>query len=122
MAKGDCKRRTVRFAKRGAKYLGAVLGPLIPQAVAGIETLLPLLPDAFDGHEKRRMVFRAVAAKAKEIGHEAYDTAKETLTSQAEAYVRAALESALENLRLGQPLSKLETWASDPDLLEAETD
>lgn len=123
MAKGDCKRRTIRFAKRGAKFLGAALGPVIPQVVSAIEDLLPMLGiGALSGHTKRRMVFDAVAQKAKEIGHDAFDVVTNGLTSRAEGYVRAALESALENLRLGQPLAKLEAWASDPDLIENDAD
>ena len=47
MAKGDCKRRTVRFAKRGAKFLGPILGALVPQAVSFLEVAADLLPQAF---------------------------------------------------------------------------
>ncbi len=122
MAKGDCKRRVVRFAKRGAAFLGPVLGALIPQLVSSVELLQGILPGAFGGHEKRQIVYNAIKAEAKKIGHEAYDAAKDEFEWRLESYTRAALESALENLRAGLPLEELQKWVDSPELLEADTD
>lgn len=119
---GKCKRRMVRFGKAAARFLGPALGPVIPMAVNMIEMLSQSVPDLFDGHQKRRMVFAAVATEAKKIGHEAYDGTKNGLSSMAESYVRAALESALYNLREGKPLEELQDWATDPDLQDADDD
>jgi hypothetical protein len=122
MAKGDCKRRVVRFGKRAARFLGPVLGALVPQAVGFLEMAKEQLPSVFGGHEKRRFVLEIVKTRAKEMGHEAYDGLKDHLTSQAESYVRAHIENSLENLRLGQPIEKLQNWATDPDLEESDED
>ena len=89
------------------------------QAVAGLEALRGVID--FSGHDKRAAVIKAAAIKAKELGHEAYDATKEALTGQAEGYVRAAIENALDNLRSGEALEHLQDWSAE-DLEDKEDD
>lgn len=125
---GKCKRRVKRFSRRAAKFLGPVLGALVPQAVSALEVVKDMLPGAFGGHEKRAAVLNVVKVRAKELGHAAYDGAKDALTGEAESYVRAHIENSLDNLRDGQALASLQDWATDeeldadPELADADED
>ena len=114
MAGGKCKRRAVRFGKRAARFLGPVLGPLVPRVVETLRLLGDSIPELAGGHAKRRAVLAAVGAQAREIGHEAWDEAALALNSAAEGYVRAHIENSLESLTGGESLATLEAW-SDSD-------
>lgn len=107
-----CKKRVVSFAKWGARFLGPVLGAHIPSVVALLEQVSAAVPDlVLSGHQKRAIVIESVKARAKEIGHDVYDDAKTATVAELERVTRAAIESALHELRSGADLNELQDWA-----------
>lgn len=122
MAKGDCKRRTVRFAKAGARFLGPVLGALVPQMVGALRVLGDSIPELSGGRAKRKAVFQAVASEAEKLGHAAYDAARKRLTHEAVGFVRAHIQNALYNLESGESVGTLMAWAEEDETADAPED
>lgn len=91
-----CKRATIKFAKHTWKILGPVLAPHVAQGVALVNEVRTLVPDLVrGGHAKRKLVIERTLRKAKEIGHDAYDDAKEVTLSQLEAAIRTQIERSV---------------------------
>ena len=109
-----CKKRVVKFGKWAARTLGPVLGQHVLRTVGVLEDLSASIPDLLSGHDKRKVVIDSTIRKAREIGHSAFDEAKDTTVAELERASRAAIESAIFNIREGIAIDELADW-SDAD-------
>jgi len=116
---GKCRDRVKRFGRRAAKILGPILGAMIPGLVTAAEGLGAVvtaqLPDlVWGGHEKRKFVIDTVMREAKAIGHDAYSGAKALTLGQLEGATRAAIEAAVDNMRVGgaAAVAELADWST----------
>jgi hypothetical protein len=95
-----CKKATVKFAKRTWKILGPVLVPHVSAGIQLVEQLSKEMPGMIaGGHNKRKAVIDEALRKAKEIGHDAFDDAKEVSVGELESAVRVFIERQLALVR-----------------------
>ena len=110
-----CKKNVVKFSKWAARTLGPILGRHILQTVGVLEDLSASIPDLLSGHDKRQVVIDSTLRKAQAIGHDAFDEAKAVTISEIERAARAAIESAVHNIREGVALEELADWADESE-------
>jgi hypothetical protein len=108
--KVGCKKATIKFARAAWRVLGPVLAPHVTAVVGVLDEVARQLPEAISNHDKRRIVIETTLARAREIGHEAYDDAKPVTIGMLEGAIRTQIERSLYLLREG-----VGTWTEVDD-------
>lgn len=106
-----CKKKTIAYAKHAWQVLGPVLAPhvtAIVNLVGELEQSIPTLLTS--NHDRRRVVIESTLAKAKAIGHDAYDDAKTVTVGELEGAIRSQIQRSLHLIR-----EDVESWTELDD-------